>query len=94
MMNRRRPRPRPVGRRALAIAVVLSILLPGLGHAYAMHLPRALIWFGGTILIGVVLGSGQDDPARALLLGGALAVLASLDVALVMWLESRPTGRL
>lgn len=77
----------------MIIAVVLSLLLPGLGHAYALHLPRALVWFAGTILVGVVLNTGKEDTALALWMAGALAVLAALDVILAMWLDSRSPGR-
>ncbi len=93
-MNWLRTRRRPVGRRAMVIAVVLSLLLPGLGHAYSLHLPRALVWFGGTILVGLVLGGGGNDAVLVYSMGAALAVLAALDVVLAMWLDSRPAGRL
>lgn len=92
-MNWLRTRRRPVGRRAVIIAAVLS-LLPGLGHAYALHLPRALVWFAGTILVGLVLNQGQEDATLAFWMAGALAVLAAADVVLAMWLDSRPAGRL
>lgn len=88
-----RTRPPPVGRRAVLIAVALSLLLPGLGHAYALHLPRALVWFGGTIVVALVLGGGKDNPALTISMGAALAVLSSLDVVLAMWLDARSTGR-
>jgi hypothetical protein len=77
----------------MIIAVVLSLLLPGLGHAYSLHLPRALVWFGGTILVGLVLNGGDEDASLAIWMAGALAVLAALDVILAMWLDSRPQGR-
>lgn len=93
MSTVRRQRPRPEGRRAVAIAVLLSLLLPGLGHVYAMHLQRALIWFGGSIAIWVVLQGGEEDTARAVGLGIALAILAALDAILVMWLDARSRGR-
>lgn len=92
-LRRPGPGPRPTTPRAVTIAVVLSLLLPGLGHAYAYRLPRALIWFGGTIVIGLVLGGGGDDTtALAIGMGVTIAVLAALDIALVMWLEGR-SGR-
>ncbi len=92
-MSLRRPPPRPASRKALVIAIALSLVLPGLGHAYAFRLPRALIWFGGTILIGVVIGGGEDDTGLAIAMGVAIAALAALDIALVMWLEGRPVRR-
>lgn len=92
-MSLRGFRPRPTTRRTVIIAIVLSLLLPGLGHAYTMRLPRALIWFAGTIVIGLVIGSNEDDTRLALAMGFTIAVLAALDIALVMWLESRPGAR-
>lgn len=78
-----RRRPSPTGRRALVIAVILSLLLPGLGHAYMNRLGRALIWFGGTILIAIVVGQGSDNTALALSMGLAIAVFAAVDIALL-----------
>jgi hypothetical protein len=82
-------RPSPTGRRALWIAVVLSLLLPGLGHAYMNRLARALIWFGGTILIAVVIRQGSDNTALALSMGLAIAVFAALDIAFLTRADSR-----
>lgn len=93
-MNWLRARRRPTGRRAVVIAVVLSILMPGLGHAYALHLWRALIWFAGVIALSLVLERGEEDPALVWGMGAALAALAALDAMLVMWLDGRPPGRL
>ncbi len=89
MSLRRRP---PLGRRALIIAVVLSLLLPGLGHAYMGRLGRALIWFGGTVVIALVVGQGSDNTALALSLGLAIAVFAALDVFILTRAQSR-SGR-
>jgi hypothetical protein len=83
-------RPRPTERRTVVIATLLSLLLPGLGHAYALRLTRALVWFLGTIVIGIVLGQGDDDDtALAIAMGFTIAVLSALDIALVMWLDKR-----
>jgi hypothetical protein len=91
--RRQGPRPRPTTRKTLTIAILLSLLLPGLGHAYAFRLPRALIWFGGTIVIGLVVGGGEDNTALAITMGVIIATLAALDIALVMWLEGRSSRR-
>jgi hypothetical protein len=77
----------------MVIAVLLSLLLPGLGHAYAQHLVRAVVWFLGLVAVSLVLGSGEERRALALALYGAIAVLAALDVVLVMWLAARPRRR-
>ena len=82
-------KPRPTDRRSVIIATLLSLLLPGLGHAYALRLPRALVWFAGTIVVGIVLGQGEENTALAIGMGLTIAVLAALDIALVMWLDRR-----
>ena len=83
---RRRP---PPTRRGLILAMVLSLLLPGLGQAYQGRLWRALIWFGGTVLIAVVLGRGGDNTSLALAMGTAIAVASALDILVVARVESR-----
>jgi hypothetical protein len=82
-------KPRPTDRRAVVIAALLSLLLPGLGHAYALRLTRALVWFAGTVAVFVVLSQGDEDTGLAMAMGIALSVLAALDIALVMWLDGR-----
>jgi hypothetical protein len=77
----------------MLIAALLSLLLPGLGHAYAQHFARALVWFLGLVVVSLVLGSGEERRALALGLYGAIAVLAALDAVLVMWLAGRPRRR-
>jgi hypothetical protein len=84
-----RPPPRPTDGRALTIAVLFSLLLPGLGHAYAMRLMRALVWLLGAIAVFAVLWTGEENPALQLSMSIAIRVLAALDVALVMWLDRR-----
>ncbi len=88
-MSMRRQRPMPTGRRAMVLAIVLSLLLPGLGHAYANRLGRALIWFGGTIVIALVLGQGSDNTTLALSMGLTIAAFAAVDIALLIRAESR-----
>jgi hypothetical protein len=73
----------------MALAVVLSLLLPGLGHVYTNRLGRALIWFGGMVLVAAVLATGDQDRALALSMGAALGALAAVDVALLTWLDGR-----
>lgn len=72
-------RPQPTGRRATIIGVVLSLLIPGLGHAYLGYLTRALIWFGGTVLLAIVVGGGDENAALALGMGIAIGIFAAID---------------
>ena len=76
----------------MTLAVVLSLLLPGLGHVYMSRIGRALIWFAGLVLVTAVLTQGDQDRVLALSLGAALSALAAIDIALLSWLDSR-TGR-
>ncbi|MEW6582853.1 MAG: hypothetical protein AB1416_08845 [Actinomycetota bacterium] len=46
-------------RRALALAAILSLLMPGLGHVYIGRFARSLIWFGGSLLIAAILRGGD-----------------------------------
>jgi hypothetical protein len=72
-------RPQPTGRRATIIGIVLSLLIPGLGHAYLGYLTRALIWFGGTVLLAIVVGGGDENARLALAMGIAIGVFAAID---------------
>ncbi|MEQ8834415.1 MAG: hypothetical protein RIB67_08200 [Miltoncostaeaceae bacterium] len=76
-------RPQPTGRRATIIAVVLSLLLPGLGHAYLGLLVRALIWFGGTVVLALVVGQNDDNTRLAIAMGVAIGICAAIDALIV-----------
>ena len=65
----------PQGPRAVALATILSLVMPGLGHAYLGRLGRALIWFAGAFLLVAIANS--DDAERWVL----LAVLTPLGLA-------------
>lgn len=71
------------------LAVVLNVLLPGLGHAYMGRLARALIWVGGAVMLTVVLSQGTPEPPLwiGFTLGTALGVFAAIDIALLMRME-------
>ena len=47
------------------------------------------MWFAGTIAVGMVLGQGDENTGLAIGMGLAIAVLAAVDIALVMWLDGR-----
>jgi hypothetical protein len=72
-----------MGRRATIIGVVLSLLIPGLGHAYLGHLTRALIWFAGTVLLAIVVGGGDENAGLALAMGVAIGVCAAIDTLVI-----------
>lgn len=64
-------------------AVVLSVLIAGLGQAYLGRFGRALIWFAG--VIGVTVALNRDDTADnvRLLFGVVLGILSGIDAGVV-----------
>jgi hypothetical protein len=62
------------------IAIVLSLILPGLGHLATGRRGRGLIWLVGAVAMAVLFAT-RDDVSLALSAGllGALAVLAAAD---------------
>lgn len=72
------PRRRPGGR-SVAIAVVLSLVIPGLGHVYTGRVVRALIWFAGALVIGVILDSQSATSTTSLVVLAILGVAAAMD---------------
>lgn len=75
----------PSGPRAALIAVVLSLLLAGLGHVYLGRFGRALIWFAGILIVAVILR--QEDIGAWLSAGMVVAV--SVCAALDSWILIR-----
>lgn len=75
------------------LAIVLSVLLPGLGHVYMGKLGRGLIWLVGTLAVGFILGGQSGDTALALSLLSALSAFAALDIAMLIRLESAQPRR-
>jgi hypothetical protein len=69
------------------LSVVLSLLLPGLGHVYVGKLGRGLIWLVGALVVGFILGGQNEDVALAFALLAALSVFAAADVVLLLRLE-------
>lgn len=84
------PRRRPGGR-SVALAIILSLLIPGLGHVYIGRFGRAIIWFAGAIGIGVILDQQASITPAALIVLTVLGVLAAVD-ALVMLKFFQPDG--
>jgi len=73
----------PAGTKGTVIGVVLSLLIPGLGHAYLGSLGRALIWFGGTVAIALVMGQGSENTGTALAMGVVIGLFAAIDVLVI-----------
>lgn len=73
------PPPRRPGGRSVAIAVVLSLVIPGLGHVYTGHVVRALIWFAGALVIGVILDSQSATSTTSLVVLAILGIAAAMD---------------
>lgn len=84
------PRRRPQGR-SVVIAIILSLIIPGLGHVYIGRFGRALIWFAGAIGIGVILDQQASITPAALVVLTVLGVLAAID-AMVMLKFFTPGG--
>lgn len=63
----------------MVVAIVLSLIIPGLGHVYIGRLGRALIWFAGALAIGVILDSQSPINVGSLVLLTVLGVLAAVD---------------
>lgn len=80
-MARRPPR----GVRAYVIAILLTVLIPGLGHLYARSWVRGLIWLAGAVGLTIVF-YGRDDLETPLsfTLFAVLTVLAAADVVYML----------
>jgi hypothetical protein len=78
----RRPARRFQGR-SVVIAIILSLIIPGLGHVYIGRLGRALIWFLGGLAIGIILDQQGSLTPGSLIVLTVLGMAAAVD-ALVM----------
>ena len=76
----------------MAIAIILSLLIPGLGHLYIGRYGRALIWFLGSLGIGLILDQQGSLTPGSLIVLGVLGVLAAVD-CLVMLRFFQPEKR-
>ena len=74
----RSPLRRPGGR-SIAIAIILSLIIPGLGHVYIGRFARALIWFIGALGIGLILDQQASITPGSLIVLTVLGVLAAID---------------
>jgi len=83
----------PSGGRALALAVVLSLVMPGLGHVYIGRFLRALIWFAGALVIGAIVDRQGVSSGVFWGMVAALAVFAATDAAMLVRSEPRQGRR-
>jgi hypothetical protein len=84
-------RPQLRAGRSVVFAIVLSLLIPGLGHLYAGRYSRALVWFVGALAIGLILNQEATLSSGSLVLVTALGVLAAGDCWWLM--KSDPVQR-
>jgi hypothetical protein len=73
----------------MALAAVLSLVMPGLGHFYLGRFGRALIWFGGALLVGGIVDQQAADLWAVWAMVAAVAVFAAIDAGVLVHLEGR-----
>ena len=79
----RRP-PRRFAGRSVSIAIILSLIIPGLGHLYIGRYGRALIWFIGGLAIGIILDQQGTLTPGTLIVLGVLGALAAIDCLVML----------
>ncbi|MCU0308315.1 MAG: hypothetical protein MUE51_11225 [Thermoleophilia bacterium] len=77
----------------MAVAALLSLVMPGLGHVYIGRFGRALIWFGGALLIFAILSSEDTATWVSLVMLSVLAVFAAFDAGVLIRAASGGPGR-
>jgi hypothetical protein len=80
------------GKYLTPVVILLSFVIPGLGHLYAHLVPRAIIWFAGNMVV-LLIGAqgGLSRPLRlGLFLAIGLAAAADVVVALRLFRSSDP----
>lgn len=68
----------------MAVAIILSLIIPGLGHLYIGRFGRALIWFIGGLVIGIILDRQGSLTPGSLIVLGVLGVLAAIDCLVML----------
>lgn len=77
----------------MVIAVLLSLVIPGLGHVYIGRLGRALIWFLGGLAIGIILDQqGRLSPGSLIVLS-VLGIAAAIDALVMLKFFQQDTRR-
>ena len=90
--SQRGPARRPGGR-SVAIAIILSLIIPGLGHVYIGRFGRALIWFIGALAIGLILDQQGSLTPGSLIVLTVLGVIAAIDALVMMRFFTTKGGR-
>lgn len=88
-----RPPLRRPGGRSIAIAIILSLIIPGLGHVYIGRFARALIWFIGALGIGIILDQQASITPGALIVLTVLGVLSAIDALVMLRFFQRKQGQ-
>ena len=80
------------GRFLTPVVILLSFLVPGLGHLYAQLIPRALIWFAGNMAVLLIATQGGLGTPATVGLFLAIGLGAAIDVvvALRLFRSDRP----
>lgn len=98
MSARRRPPtpPERSGRLFVALVVVLTVVIPGVGHIYANMILRGFLWLAGNIALLLIVMQADRTSGPMLLALAALRLAALVDVLLLLrangW-RSPPPGR-
>lgn len=67
------------------LGVVLSLVVPGLGHLYLGRRGRAAIWFAGFVAVTAIFWSRDDlGSPVAFAIVAALSLLAALDAVVLV----------
>jgi hypothetical protein len=77
----------------VALAAVLSLVLPGLGHVYLGRFGRALIWFGGALLVGGIANQEEAELWIGVALLAAVAVCSAFDAGMIVHADGRTRRR-
>jgi len=77
----------------MALAAVLSLVLPGLGHVYIGRFGRALIWFGGALLVGGIVNQEEAELWIGVVTLAAVAIFAALDAGMIVHADGRHRRR-